>query len=678
MNIENAHRKNNRLSFSGDVDVNSKMNISSNIAYQDRSTQNNPNEGYGSLGANIFQWWQAQLDLDKLKNYRQGGNIVSWNISSPRNPTPKYWDSPYFELYENVKNQDRKSIVGNIAINYKFTNDLQTILTLNKTYEINNFDSRQAFGGLETPSYSESSWYKDRNLLTGRLLYEKELGQISLSATTGFEFDQFKLESTGASSKNGLTVPDYYSIRTSKERPDYFNSITKTKGRALYGSLTLGFKKILFLDTNLRKDWSSTAKIGDNSVFTKGATLSFIFSELIQKNTFLSYGKLRGGFAQAPRFPGPYALSETYGILNSYDDKAVLSTSSTIFNKNLKGGIREEIELGTELGFFDNKLSLDVTYFSKTDKNLPTQLSLDPTTGYSSVLVNSGEQSYKGFEIGISGSPIKNELFSWNSKFNFATLERKVIKLAEGLTQTDQRYLSDRWGGLVLRDKVGDRWGEVYGTKVKEINGKKVLNSSANYVTETNQSLGNFLPDFTGGFINSFKYKNLTLDIDMDFQVGGKYFSITQMFINYSGLGTPTVGNNNLGNPKRNPVTGGSSPSYVLAANAGADSGGTYIEGVDENGKDVAYYVDTQRWWGNQFGNISDFSYHASYLSVRNIKLGYTFPNSITKKIGFKNLKLSGYVNNAFLLFSALPNIDPSQIEQVYNNVNFMEGGQLL
>ncbi|MGJ8734159.1 MAG: hypothetical protein ACSHW4_13470, partial [Cellulophaga sp.] len=91
----------------------------------------------------------------------------------------------------------------------------------------------------------------------------------------------------------------------------------------------------------------------------------------------------------------------------------------------------------------------------------------------------------------------------------------------------------------------------------------------------------------------------------------------------------------------------------------------------------VAYYVKNQSYWGNQFGNISEFLYDASYLSVRNIRLAYDFPKKITDNIGIKGLQVSGYVNNAFLLFSDLPNVDPSQLEQTDTNINFMEGGQL-
>ncbi|MGJ8734492.1 MAG: SusC/RagA family TonB-linked outer membrane protein, partial [Cellulophaga sp.] len=556
LNIDNANRADNRISFSGDMDISPKLNISTNVSFQDRSTLNNPSEGYNSVGSNVFQWWQAQLDIDALKDYRQGGNIVSWNIKGPRDATPKYWDSPYFETRENLKHASRKSIIGNIGLDYKFTDYLTAKLSLNKTYEIRNFDSRVAFEGLNTPEYRESYWSRDRNLLLAQLAFNKEFGDFSVSAIGGTELNQLTYQSLSSATKNGLTIPGFYSIETSTERPDYNRYTSEQKSRAMYLTTTLGYKNMLFLDGSIRKDWSSTANPDDNSVLTKGLTASFVFSELLE-DSFLSYGKLRGGIAQGPQFPNTYQLSETYGVQPSYGGKPVLSTSSAIFNQQLVGGVREEIEFGTELRFLQNRLGLDVTYFKKTDKNLPTALELDATTGYASVLVNSGEQTYEGFEVAISGTPIRNDNFTWNTSINFATLERKVIKLAEGLNQSDTPFLSSRWGGLVLRNEEGKNFGEVYGRKIKEIDGQKVIDpQSGTYVTEDNQSLGNYLPDVTGGFINSFKYKNLTLHVDMDYQIGGKYFSITRMFINSSGLGEATVGDNKLGNPVRDPLNG--------------------------------------------------------------------------------------------------------------------------
>ncbi|RKF04586.1 TonB-linked SusC/RagA family outer membrane protein [Tenacibaculum lutimaris] len=698
LTIPNANRTTNRFSVATHLDITSKLRASANVYFIDQETLNNPTEGYNTLGSNLAQWWQNQLDVTKLKEYRQGGKIVSWNIKGPRDPEPKYWDSPYFELYENLKKGKRKSTYGNFDLDYKISDNLAANLSLKKTYEISEYNAIVAFGGLNTEGYSEESTTKDRNLFTGNLTYNTRLkDKFDISAITGFEMTDYTEEYNYAATNNGLTVPGFYSISTSKERPTLVRDLIRTKGRAAYITGSFGYDDWAFIEGSVRKDWSSTANPEDNGVLTTGLSLSFVLSDLFEKNDILSYAKIRGGMAEAPKFPSVYRLSSIYPAGESYvtpsgDVIPVSSIPSSIPNPSLGGGTRREFEVGAELQFLNNRIGLDVTYFNKIDDKLPVSVNLDPTSGYGSVFKNEGKQTYTGFEVALRATPISTENFKWNSNLNFATLNRFVDKVSNTATSSDYSFLSSRWGGLLIRNEAGKDWGRVYGRKIKEINGQKVLDSKGNYITEDNQYLGNYLPDFTGGFSNTFKYKNFSMTVDTDFQVGGKYFSISEMFVNSSGLGLATVGNNQQGNPRRDPVTGsdgniqynieGEYIDYVSASSAGSNSGGTLVSGVDESGNPVSFYKDTQNYWGGQFGNISEFAKDADYLAIRNIRFDYTFNKELVEKFGLTQLRIGAYVNNAFLFFESVDGIDPSQLEQAYGSnalgyVNFMEGGQL-
>lgn len=170
------------------------------------------------------------------------------------------------------------------------------------------------------------------------------------------------------------------------------------------------------------------------------------------------------------------------------------------------------------------------------------------------------------------------------------------------------------------------------------------------------------MPDFTGGLSNNFKYKNFTLGFDIDFQKGGKVFSVTRMFNNYSGLGIETVGNNNLGNPVRDPV---------------ADGGGVLIEGVDEtSGAPVSYNIEASTYWGRLFALHERWLYDASYIKLRTVRLDYTLPKKTIEKTPFKDVNLGIFANNVWLIHSDIPGLDPSEIE-TRNDVNWTEGGQL-
>ena len=691
LTLPNTERETNRLNLGLNFDVSERLNVISNISFSNTSTLNDPNVGYGSLGANFFQWWQQQLDVKKLKDYKQNGKTVSWNLKGPRDASPKYWDSPYVELYENLKNADLKSFTGNVGLSYKLNEFLSSKISLSKTYNSFKSDDRIAFELLEQPRYRERSYYGDRNLLVGQLIFTKKFNKVDLNAITGFELSDDTYEFINSSSVNGLTIPNFYSISTSVGRPAYNKYKQVNKNRGSYLTASLGYDNWGFIEGSFRRDWNSFASVSKNYVDTKSLSLSLIVSSFIPQNDILTYFKLRGGIAQGPNFPTAYATQETFNVRNSFAGKPVLDSKSTLANPDLAGAVRNEYEIGAELKLFQNKIGVDITYFSKVDDKLPVRVNVDPVKGISSVFSNEGKQSFKGIELGISSTPFRNDSFEWNTNLNFATLDRYVDKVSNTTKNSDERFLSSRWGGLILRNEEGKKWGAVYGRKVKEIKGQKVINSTGTgYVTEDTQFLGNYLPDFTGGFSNTFKYKNFDLAIDMDFQVGGKYFSTTSMFTNYSGLGIETVGNNDLGNPVRNEVkgkhpldsTGKEVKSAVYAKNVNSASGGIKINGVNEKGESVSYYVSPQTWHGGQFGNISEFVHDASYLSIRNINFGYTLDKVSLGSIGLEEIRLSAYINNAFLLFSSLPHVDPSQLEQAYGDssigtISFREGGQL-
>lgn len=657
----NSDRNTVQASINASLNINDKLEAFMNVNYQDRRTKNFPDDGYGNLGSNFNQWWQRQLDMDRLREYRRNGQIVSWNLNSPTNTTPLYWDSPFFEPFENLNFQNKNSTYGKIGLTYTVNDALNATLELRKTVNSYEYNNRTAWGGLNLPAYNESESIDSSDELFGIVNYQKQLTEdIDVSASAGFEIQTIASKSTSAGSVGGLTTVDFYSLNTSVDRPSLSSYFSTNKRRSAFAKASFGYKGILYLDGSARFDWSSTANPDANRVDTFGGSASFIFSNLIENNEILSFGKLRASFAQAPRFPNVYQLAETYAVGTPYGSDGTLSVRGQFPNSLLQGGVREEIEFGTELKFFGNRLGLDLTYFEKTDSNLPASISLDGATGYTSTLANSGEQFYKGFEVGFNAIPLQGNNFSWELNANFATLNRYVNQIAEGI---DVNVLSSSWRGIQLQERRGEEWGAIYGRAFRRDEaGNMILSSSGAPRYDTDQYLGNVLPDFTGGMTNNIAYKNFNLGFDIDFQKGGKVFSVTRMFNNYSGLGIETVGNNNLGNPVRDAV---------------ADGGGVLIEGVDEtSGAPVSMNVEAATYWGRLFALHERWLYDASYVKLRTMRLDYTLPKAVTDKTPFKGANIGVFANNLWLIHSAIPGLDPSEIE-LRNGVPWTEGGQL-
>lgn len=685
--MPNTRRTQYDFSTNADLDISEKLKVFTNFSVQTRKTRNFAALGYGSLGSNFNQWWQRQIDMDRLRDYERNGQMVSWNINGPTNSRPLYWDSPFFMLEESVNNQTKNMFNGRIGGTYKFNEQLNVTLEARKTYNAYMSDSKSGWGGLNQEGYSESTSTQTRDELFGIINYEDNFGEFDLTGRLGSEFSYYNYNSLSSNTVGGMTVEGYYSLNTSVDRPDVSNFRQKSQNRAVFAAASLGYGGFAYLDGTARWDWSSTANPQNNKVETYGVSGSFIFTEFIPQNDILSFGKIRAGYAEAPIFPGPHALNPIYANQTPYGSFGSMTVPNSLRNPELTGGVRNEMEVGTELKFFRNRVGLDITYFEKTDTDLPVGLTLDSSTGYTSVSTNSGEQFYKGLEFGLNATVVKSEDFQWEVTGNVATLNRYVNKLAEGVLVNTLDQTSEGWGGLKLQEREGEEWGVLYGRKAqRDAAGNLILSSTGAIQFDSNEFLGNVLPDVTGGFTSTMRYKDFELFLGFDFQAGGQYFSVTDMFINYSGLGIKSVGDNALGNPMRDPITGTgivSGGAVVPANTAGSDSGGILIEGVDStSGSPVSYYVYPSTYYGRLFGLSEFFLHDATYVKLRTLRVGYNLPKRFLDQTPFSAANIALYANNLWLIDSELNFVDPSELENIgwsanANNYKFIEGGQL-
>lgn len=690
--VPNSERNLKQISTSASFDISEKLEVYTNLNYQYRHTVNDPVGRYNGIGSNFNQWFQRQLDMNRLRdNYFQNGNFYTWNIRSTSNLAPQYWDSPYFEVNQNLKHQTKNATFGNVGLNFKLTDDITLNAELRRTVNSYKSDARVAFGGLNQTSFTETDQTISSTEVFAMATYTKDLTEdLDLTASVGTELRTFQNRYITGASSGGLTIPGIYTVASSKDRPVYTNREFNRKNRGLFATASFGYKDMLYLDGTLRSDWNSTATPDNNRVLTYGGSLSFLFDKVIDFDA-LSFGKLRVGYAEAPSFPAINATKVVYQTGGSYNGVTPLFPSANQANPLIEGGTRQELEIGTELKFFNSRLGVDFTYFDRKDVNLPINVPLSGSTGFTSATVNSGKFSSKGIELALTGTPIKTDDITWDVGINVATLKRQVDELYPGVTT---EVLVSSWRGLTLEARTGQEWGAFYGRKIRrDANGNAVINSNGSYAFDQNQYLGNLLPDFTGGLTNSFTYKGINLTFNIDFQKGGKYFSVTDMFNHYSGLGAGTVGNNALGNPVRDglvaangstidPATG--NPYTVLPANnAASNSGGQLVEGVDASGNPVSYYVEAKTYNHSLFALHERWIHDASYIKLRQLSLGYTFSSKMFENTPIENISVNLFANNLWLIYSEIPGIDPSELENsnggsgAGNGFRWTEGGQL-
>ena len=675
--VPNASRNTYDLNINGSMDLSDKLSVYTSLNARIQNTDNFVSSGYGSIQSNFSQWWQRQLDMDRLRdNYHYEGAFYTWNRRSARNARPQYWDAPHYEQYQNTNNNENSTYSGNFGFDYNIMDGLSANVEVNRRAYNRTSNSRNYIGvnTLSTQAaYSEGSFVSENNEFRARLNYTKAItNKFDVSALVGYSAKQYRSISTSASTSGGLAIPDFYTIANSVDKPGYSTYRTNNSGRAAYSSVSLGYDSMLYLDGSYRFDWSSTAAADNNRIETYSLTGSFLFDKLVNLDG-VTFGKLRASYAEAPIFPGTYATSPTFGSGTAYGSLASLAVPNTLANPQLNGGIRKETEYGIEMKFLNNRLGFDLTYFDREDSGLPVAVSAAGSTGYTGLSVNSKITSSTGFEVMLSGTPIQTEDVRWDVSVNFATLEKMVDFIYPGIERNIlNSWLS--WSSMDLQEIVGEEWGMLYGRKrLKDDNGNWVYYASGNHRYENNQLLGNVMPNYTGGITSNLTYKNWDLAIGIDFQDGGLYHSVTDMFSMAAGLHEWTAGKNDKGNQKRDPVSAG---------------GGVHQVGVYADGSTADFYRAPDSWaWGN-WTRDDLWLVDASFVKLRQVRLGYTFDADKLSNSPFTGIDIALIGTNLAILSETTdwgdyrgaktPGLDPSELGSGWSGGNYAsEGGQL-
>jgi outer membrane receptor protein involved in Fe transport len=317
------------------------------------------------------------------------------------------------------------------------------------------------------------------------------------------------------------------------------------------------------------------------------------------------------------------------------------------------------LEFGLELRFLKNKIGFTGTYWDGTERDIPYAVTISNYSGFTSKYLNTGEITKNGIDLALNLRPVDNSIISWDFNATFSYLiKQKVVKIAEGV---DKFVVQTQWGRNevpAMVHAVGRPWGELWGSGIAKdsASGLPLLTSKGAYVNDANVYFGNVLPKITGGVQNSFKiYKDFLLVFNIDYQFGGKFFSLSDMWGTYSGLTSKTSGMNDKGIPIRDPVE---------------DGGGVHIFGVDQTTREpVDYYVDAQTYFHSLYDSkfYDSFIHDLSYVKLRELSIGYNIPMSKLGVVGkyIQSAQFSLVAQNAWLIYAKTKDYDPSEISAV-------------
>jgi len=674
--IPNSKQGKHWLGANASIDLTDKLTVSTNINYIFENRFNTPADGYSTGPQSSFnQWFARNVSMEELKEYqRPDGTYRSWNMVSPTNLNPQFWDNPYTQVYKNTRSDIHKRLYGNVSAVYKFNENWKATAVARGNFFGIERDSRIASNTLSQDEFYMRLQNQQEINYVGSIDYSKKISDFDIGASIYVENRTNKVKYNEGRTAGGLAIPDLYALSASKDRPTLTSYFSDYKVNSLFGYVTMGYKEFLYLEVNARNDWSSSLPQGNNSYLYGGVSGSFIFSEFIQ-NDWLSYGKLRASIARLGTDTDPYRIYQTYTIGNPYGSAPLLTVPNQLANAELRPTLSNSYEIGTELRFLNNRVNFDYNFYHRSSKDQIIPLTVTSASGYSTVLINAGQIDNWGHEFSLGGSVIKNDNFTWNLNANIGINQNKVVELYEdpatNITVDNLRVTVDGTRNsfgfvgapqIAINARKGEAFGMLTGSGYeRNENGDKVVGADGFYkVNATDVDLGSILPDFTGGFTSSFNYKGITAGFSLDFQKGGNYMSISSMFGNGSGLYEETAGVNAKGNPKRDAVE---------------DGGGVLLDGVKEDGSPNDIYVDVQELYQDKLnsGNIWEhWVYDASYIKMREISVGYTFPDRMFTNTPIKKVSFTLIAQNPFLIYAKNRNFDPSILEG-----SWFEGGQL-
>jgi len=618
--------------------------------------------GNGSNAANVKSTYM--LPSDSERDYRGG--------------TPGY-DNPYWSVNENTTVSTLNRVYGFSQLEYNITDWMTATYRLggdvyvqdDKSYYnplSNSFNSSR--GGVYIADYINSLVNSDFILNINRKLSDK----LSLNVILGQNY-YTTTNNTRLAEGTGLTLPNF---------PDLANATSyngTTEGEAVYrrsawyGQAVLGFANQLYLTLSGRDETTSTLSPNNDNFFYPSVDLGWVFTETFKMNTnkVLPYGKLRLSYANVGQDAPVQALTTPFRVAgvadgfstgisfpyNGLPGYAQSGPTTAMGNPGLLPQSTAATEVGLDLTFFQNRISLSATYYNEKTTNEILSVPVPLTSGFAGEELNAGVITNHGVEITINTTPVKTKNFQWDLGFNWSKNVNNVVQLAPGVNS----LLLDALG--TLYDVPGHSTSQIYGTDYVRTTAYNPANPTQGLVLDDNKSdpgyglpmaspnaptaLANTQPDWIGGITTNLTYKNFSLGIVMSIRSGGYMWGGTVGAMQYYG----TAG-----------VTTDRGQAYAVPAGAvwghlGGPTGTTVVtEGAVTN--DPATY--SQYYWQNLTSTYAGLTtpniYPSGYTRISQINLTYSLSHKIARRMHFTKLSLTLFANNP-LLWTKYPGVDP-------------------
>ena len=543
--VPNTKLNISNFNIAADYKFSDKLSFTSNLQYNRQYTPNIPDINYGpnSIIYNMTLWAGADWDVDDMRNYWQPGKEGIQQIYAEY----QRYNNPYFMSYEWLRGHQKSDIIGQAALTYKFTDYLEaTLRSQVTTWNLFRNEKMPYSAGSYGREERRGDYREDRrNLFENNtdvlLKFDKDLVRgLNAKIWAGGNIRTFEYSSQYGST-DYLNVPGLYNFNNSSNpvRTSNFNSAMRVN--SAYYSADFTIKNFVTIGTTGRVDKLSTLPSGNNTFFYPSVSASTVLSDYIQLPSVISFFKLRGSYANVKDgltrstigttpslgdgnpigygdqyyspYDGPaYSNAAVYSTPFAYNNQPSAYFTGTLNNPGLNPSSTSQTEVGLDFRVLQNRIGLDVTYFISDEGPRIFSLPISSTTGYTAALVNGIKTQKRGWEVALTGSPLKSpDGLNWDVVVNYSTYQEKLTEIYPGVDNLNTFF------------KVGDRLDKFFGSAfVRTPDGQIINDASGRPITSpVAQFLGYINPKFVFGINNKFSYKNINFSFQFDGRIGG-------------------------------------------------------------------------------------------------------------------------------------------------------------
>lgn len=652
--VPNTDLQTNHFDLSTSWELIKDLKVNANVKFNKSNSDNNQTIDP--------RRWPVSLDLKDLRDYwiTEGEEQKIWKTDN---------DNPYFSLYENTNPREVERWFTNISANYKFLKHFSAMGRMSYITESGNQEwfVRKGSAGFDEGREREKGGYSTE------IWRNKEINADFLLSYENYFLNEdlfFKISAGGnhmnQSRDNKINGKNYmlgdvdvYTLANYGTYPYMISKYGPGKiVNSLYAFANLSYQNKVFMDVTARNDWSSTLPSNNNSYFYPSVSLSFLMTEIFSLPEPISFWKLRGSFASVGNDTDPGLLQPDYKFTEGSGGIAGITEGNVKREYNLKPEIATSFEVGTDIRFFKNRLSLDLNYYKTDTRNQIWNVQVSNISGYEYAMKNAGKVSSQGLEVSLKAIPVQTRDFTWNTEVNWSMDRSKIIELDP--ENPDLTYTVKFAEGMYTYDKVGERRGALYSRYAKKFEydpaihsadlaayngailhdpGKKIQRSDDLAV------LGNYNPDWIGSWYNSFQYKDFNLSFLLFCNYGNSFFAGFEKAFYRFGLAPET------GTARNN---GGVLPTNELWQVVANDPSSIRPFGAGDE-------IDAETYYKEHIGdgeNNDNWIRNGSFLKLKELTFTYNLPKQLLSKTFIKNASVS-FVGRNLFVWSKVKYVDP-------------------